>query len=388
MPHRRLAVLQPPAGVGAGPVRRHRAAGTTRRRAHRPPAARAGARGSRRRTPRRRSVRPKRPGPPAIRFAPSRHEREVHVPAVADAGHGDLRRERRAEAVPHADRRDRRCAPAPRCRPRPPGPRRRPRARADPARTRGGTARPTTPCRPGPRAGRGSSRRRRPAGPSRTPARARPGRSRRRLADRTDHPLDLERGLHGDAPGGQRRRRAGQQQPAALVVRRAVLLVAVAGRPGPPGRTAQRHHPAYVGHDPLVADGLAPGAVAGDPVVEAEAVEGRREPDAPRGQVRQPAERHGLDPGDAGVVHEGRRHARPRRARRAGPSSVDGGGRAGVALGLVQVGDVLHTRIVGSPHRVGSSRGGRRGHEHQQGDQHRTPSEPLGLAGRRHLASP
>ena len=37
-----------------------------------------------------------------------------------------------------------------------------------------------------------------------------------------------------------------------------------------------------------------------------------------------------------------------------GPSSVDGGGRPGVAFGLVQVGDVLHTRIVGSPHRVGS----------------------------------
>ena len=174
------------------------------------------------------------------------------------------------------------------------------------------------------------------------------------VADIVTHdPLELDGRLHGDALGRKRPDERGQQQPPALVVRRAVLLVAVGGSPGPPGRTAERHHPAYVRHHPQVADGLAPGTVARDPVVEPEPVERDRAARAPRGQVRQPVERHRLHPGHPGVVDERRRDA-DHTALGEGPQQRRRSGRAGVAFGLVQVGDVLHTRIVGSSHRVGS----------------------------------
>ena len=60
----------------------------------------------------------------------------------------------------------------------------------------------------------------------------------------------------------------------------------------------------------LVADGRLAAGRSRDPVVEAEVVEGGREPDAPRRQLREPVQRHRLDPGDPGVVHErgGDRH--------------------------------------------------------------------------------
>ena len=303
---------------------------------------------------------------PEVRLGSARHQvpssglsltpqREVHVPAVAHARHRDLRRERRAEAVPSADRVDDRAHEHGRVG-RSHGILRRdrelelagrvlrvelldndPRVRQRDQQVSGvvgGVDQPRHPVR--------------------RPARGRPEVVIRVVTEVVaDHPLELDRGQHADALLRQGADEGGQQQPAALVVRRAVLLVAVGRSPRPPGLGAERDHAAYVGHHPQVTDRLASFAGAGDPVVEAEPVERDRRPHAPGRQVRQAIQRHRLDPGDPRVVDERRGDAH-HAAFGEWPEQRGGSNRPRVAFGLVDVGDVLHTRIVGSPHRVDS----------------------------------
>ena len=143
-PHRGLAVLQPPAGVGAGPVRRHQAQVADRARR-----TEGQQRGQPRQDPgaERRAVggQPERPSPAAIRFWPSRHRLRctwppLPTPGTATFGENDVRRpyaspdrpDRRPDEHRGVGRLDRRLG----------GDRELELARR---RTRGGTARPSTP---------------------------------------------------------------------------------------------------------------------------------------------------------------------------------------------------------------------------------------------------
>ena len=123
-----------------------------------------------------------------------------------------------------------------------------------------------------------------------------------------EDPLDLEGGLDLEPAAAERLDLAPQQQPAAARVLLTVLRPALPRRPGPARLRGQDHHPVEVRDDPLVADRALAGRRGGHPVVEAEVVEGGREADPPAGQLRQPAQRHGLDPRDPGVVDERGRH--------------------------------------------------------------------------------
>ena len=109
-----------------------------------------------------------------------------------------------------------------------------------------------------------------------------------------------------------------QQQPAALGMRHAVL--GRTGRPAPtPNRAAgQRHHAAYVGHDPKVAD--RPRGPAPRRRSSRRTGTGRRLVEMPTPQAARwgSRSRDGLDPRDAGVVDERRGDDPSRRSPRVG----------------------------------------------------------------------
>ncbi len=128
------------------------------------------------------------------------------------------------------------------------------------------------------------------------------------LAARRDHPLDLEGCQHLQALGGQGVGLASQQQAAAERVRLPVLPVAVARRPGPTRLRRQGDDPRQIRNDPKITDGCPTVGWRGQPVVEPEVVEAGRGANAPRRELRQPVQRHRLDPGDARVVDEGGGH--------------------------------------------------------------------------------
>ena len=123
---------------------------------------------------------------------------------------------------------------------------------------------------------------------------------------RRDDPLDLDGRPQLDAAAGPLPHETLQKQPAVLRVRLPGLFVAVTRRPRPAGLAGEDDEPVEVGQDALVAHRTLAGRRCRHPVVGSEVVERGREPGTPRGQLGQAAQRHGLHPGDAGVVDEAR----------------------------------------------------------------------------------
>ncbi len=115
-------------------------------------------------------------------------------------------------------------------------------------------------------------------------------------------------------------------------MRGTALGVAVPRGPGPAGLGRERDDPLDVGVEPEVAGGAADQPAGDDRVVGEEDVEAGGGADAPLRRVHQAAERHRLDPGDAGVVHPGDGD----RLDPGAPQPVDGGLRALAALGPVR----------------------------------------------------
>ncbi len=173
-PQRGLPVLQAPAGVVAGPVRRGRGAGSDH--------ARRADGQQRRQLPRMPAQNDVTlvgepecgPSPPAIRLSSPRHRLRwtwppLPTPGTATFGENDVRRPYVSPTARMVERTSTEVSAAP------PGPRRRPRARTGPVRTRDGTVRSRRPGRPAPRVRRPNSPRGRPVGSSRTPGRTRAG---------------------------------------------------------------------------------------------------------------------------------------------------------------------------------------------------------------------
>ncbi len=121
-----------------------------------------------------------------------------------------------------------------------------------------------------------------------------------------DAPLGLETHADVDAVLGERAfGLAAGELPLAGRVGRAALLEPVGGRPGPAGLGGQCGQPAEVGNEPQVAVGAADARARRHGVVDQVHVEDGRHAHALLGRPRQPREGHGLDPGDARVVHPG-----------------------------------------------------------------------------------
>ncbi len=169
-----------------------------------------------------------------------------------------------------------------------------------------------------------------------------------RGAGEGDHPLDLDGGLEAEpAPGMCIRDR-----PLAARVRGAGLGVPVPRGPGPAGLGGQRDDPLQVGVEPEVPGGAADDRAGGDRVVGEEDVEAGRGADAPLRGVRQRGQWHGLDPGDARVVHPGDGH----RLDRGGAQPV--GGRIGALGPFGARGQRDGGRGVGGAGRLGGAGGG------------------------------